>query len=364
MKKNMFFLLLKRSVSQRIGRTVLASLSVALAVTIITAMAAVTLGIGEKLGSELSAYGANIMVSPSEEVLLDENMLNRIIAVENVSEAEGKIFARGMIGRHSIEVVGLETSRVVERGARLSGELPVKKKEVLAGIDLKRALGLEPGRKIFLDHGERAVEYVVKGIVETGTDDDRAIMMSVQDAHELTGMAGEYSVLLIRGEPGTLDGLVKKMEEIAAGASVKTLRQVASAEESLLKKVQLLMLLVSIVVLFAAVTSVGGTMGATVLERRQEIGIMMAIGATRNKVSLFYMAETLLIGIAGGTTGFLLGYFCAQIISMRAFDSYISVPLYISLLSMFAGLAIPLASAHFPVRNAMKPNPAEILREE
>jgi putative ABC transport system permease protein len=145
---------------------------------------------------------------------------------------------------------------------------------------------------------------------------------------------------------------------------VKTLRQVAVAEASLLGKMQLLMILVTVVVFFAASVSIMSTMGANVLERREEIGLMKAIGATRNNIKIFYIAEALLIGCAGGAAGFLLGYLFTQAVSWGAFNSFITFPLYLSLLSIGAGLIISLVASHFPVSDALKYNPAVILREE
>ena len=364
MKKGLFLLVFKRSISQRIGRTVIASVSVALAVMVITAMAAITLGIGEKLGSELMAYGANIIVTPMQGDHLDAGALKKIEKIDNVIEAEGEVFTRALISGEGVEIIGRQMNKASERGWRLSGNPPGNRHEVLAGIDLKDVLDLGLDSKIYLEHGYKKDVYVVKGIIETGTPDDRAIIMSVPDARELTGLHEKLSAVLVNGTPGSLEDIVEKIKGAVAGVSVKTFRQVARAEESLLNKIQLLMMLVTFVVLFAAVMSVGGTMGATVLERREEIGLMMAIGATKNRISLFYIAEILLIGLIGGIAGFVLGCLSAQAISKGAFDSFIAIPFYTVFLSLAAGFVIPLIAAHFPVRNAMKQSPAVILKGE
>ena len=364
MKKGLFLLFFKRSISQRIGRTAIASVSVALAVTVITAMAAITLGIGEKLGSELRAYGANIIVTPMEGEYLDAGALRKIAKIDNVIDAEGEVYGRALISGESVEIIGRQMNKVSKMGPRLSGSLPGNVNEVLAGIDLKDVLDLDLDRKIYLEHGYKKDVYVVKGIIETGTPDDRTIIMSVPDARQLTGLQEKLSAVLVNGRPGKLEETVEKIRSEVQGVSVKTFRQVARAEESLLNRIQLLMMLVTVAVLFAAIMSVGGTMGATVLERREEIGLMMTIGAPKNRISLFYMAESLLIGLIGGIAGFVLGYFAAQAISKGAFDSFIAIPFYTVFLSLLTGLVIPLIAAHFPVRNAMKQSPAVILRGE
>ena len=208
------------------------------------------------------------------------------------------------------------------------------------------------------------MEFEVTGFIERGGPEDNAFLISIDDAWALTGLDNKLSAVLVRGRPGKLDNVVKEIRDVVPGASVKTFRQVAFAEESLLNKIQLLMALVTAVVLFASVISVASTMGANVFERREEIGIMMAIGARKNEISLFYAAEAVLIGLIGGFAGFFLGYISTQIISKGAFDSYIYMPFYVVFLSIIMGLVISLLASHFPVRDALKYSPAEILRGE
>jgi ABC-type antimicrobial peptide transport system permease subunit len=63
-------------------------------------------------------------------------------------------------------------------------------------------------------------------------------------------------------------------------------------------------------------------------------------------------------------SGFLLGYLAAQAVSKGAFHSFISIKFYLPFLSLIIGLAIAVLAAYFPVRNAMKYDPAVILRGE
>jgi putative ABC transport system permease protein len=364
MKRRWILLFLRKSISQRKGRTVIASISITLAVAVITAMAGITTGINEKLGSELKAYGANIIVSPAESNYLDYDVVDRILTIDNVTDAKGQVLGNVFTGDQSIEIIGLDINALTESGWRLTGKRPEGKSDMLAGINLKEALNLDTGKKVPLSSPSRTVEFTVSGFIERGGPEDNAFLLSIADAWELTGLNNRLSAVLVRGRPGKLDNVVKEIRDAIPGASVKTFRQVALAEESLLNKIQLLIALVTVVVLFASVVSVASTMGANVFERREEIGIMMAIGATKNEISLFYAAEALLIGLIGGFAGFFLGYISTQIISKGAFESYISIPVYIVFLSVIAGLVISLLASHFPVRDALKYSPAEILRGE
>jgi len=79
--------------------------------------------------------------------------------------------------------------------------------------------------------------------------------------------------------------------------------------------------------------------------------------------SLLY-AEAVLIGIIGGLAGYALGFLSAQAISKGAFNSYIGIPLPIPLAALCMGVIVAIGSSYFPVRGAMKYDPAIILRGE
>jgi putative ABC transport system permease protein len=364
MKKSWFYMFFSKSIAQRKGRVIIATISLTFAVALISSMTGITMGISEKLGSELRAYGANIIVSPKNDDYLDFGTVNLIAALSHINEISGVFLGKGLYKDQMIEIVGLEINSLQTRGWRLLGNWPRRPGEIIAGINLKRVLNLETGKKIFLEGPQERKEFSVVGFIEKGGSEDSAFIMSLNDAWDLTGVDRKLSAVLVSGIPGKLPGIAANINNTLQEALVKTLRQVAVAEESLLRKMQLLMILVTIVVLFATVVSVSSTMGANVLERRVELGLMKAIGATKSEISLFYKGEALLIGVLGGTSGYVIGYISAQLISKGAFESYISMPIYIPVLSLLTGVGISLLASYFPVQNALKYNPAVILRGE
>jgi putative ABC transport system permease protein len=359
-----FFTFIRKSLVMRKGRVAIAAVSVTLAVTVITAMAVITVGISKKLGDELKAYGANIIVSPLVAGSLDEEDIGKIMKIDHVVNVSGQILTQAFIRDRTVEVIGLDISSLKNKGWRLSGKWPEKKTEALAGINLMEAFGLSEGETLAVRSQAGKKEYVITGFIEKGGFEDSAIIMSLQDARYLTEEKDALSALLVRGDPEDLEGVVDDIQRMLSGVSVKTFRQVAVAEQSLLEKIRLLMSLVTVVILLASGISVAGTMGADVLERREEIGLMKAIGATRRQIGGFFLIETVLIGMSGGILGCIFGYFAAQIISQGAFDSFISFSLFLPPLSLITGLVLAVLAGYFPVRDAMKYNPAEVLRGE
>lgn len=364
-KKHSFLIFLKKSLSERKGRVVIASVAVTLAVAVITGMLGITVGIREKLGAELRAYGANIVVYGEGESYFSDDFAVRISAMPNVEEATAQLMSNCIFKNMSFEAVGLDFQSIKGRGWRLSGNWPKAEGEILVGMNVKNALKLEAGKRIILSgagNGGSNKEFVVSGFVEMGGNEDNAFILSLPDIWGLTGFDRKISAVLVRGVPGALDTVVADIKKNFKGVSVKTMRQVAVAEESLLKKIQLLLALITIVVLFSAAVSVASTMGATVLERRSEIGLMKAIGATRKEISLFYEVEAVFIGLCGGVVGFIIGFAAIQAVSKGAFNSFVNIPFYIFGTAIFVGVAVSVFSSLIPVRGALKYSPAAILR--
>jgi putative ABC transport system permease protein len=364
MKKKGFIFFFVKSVSQRMGRFFTASVSVMLAVAVITGISGLTYGIKEKLGDELRSYGANMIVSPLKEPFLEYDAIEIISRLPNVIDAEGQVYGRVSVMKESVEVIGIDPGRLQDRGWRLFGRLSEKEGEVLAGIKLKEALKLAEGDTVSLHNEGGVMNYSVSGFIESGRAEDNSFLMSLDDAWRLLGTDRVLSAVLVRGEAGETGKIADEIKKALSSVSVKTVRQVAVAEVSLLYKMQLLMILVSLIVLFAASVSVAGTVGANVIERRDEIGLMKALGATANNIRVFYIAESTLIGIVGGIDGFILGYIFTQAVSWKAFGSFITIPFFVVALSVLAGLLISLFASHFPVRDVLKYNPAVILRGE
>jgi putative ABC transport system permease protein len=358
-KRGWFIHFLRRSLGQRKGRVAVASASVMLAAGVVVAAMGVSLGIGDKLGDELKAYGANVIVTPVRERFLEQNVVDVVRAQQGVDDATGQLYAAASVQGAEVEIIGLDMQGIKGRGWKLQGEWP-EEGEVLAGSDIGQALSLAPGGTVSLAWSEMPVS----GLIERGGPEDSSLMLHLADAQRLTSNEGKISSVLVRASTDNIEATVAALTGMLPDVQVKTLRQVARAEESFLGKIELLMLLVTLVVLIASSICVSSTMSATVLERLEEIGLMKAIGGTKREIRRFFLAEGVFIGVVGGLLGYALGFASAQAVSKGAFGSYISVPPYIVLVSLGMGLLISVASSMLPVSDAIKKRASDIFRGE
>ncbi|MBW9260679.1 MAG: ABC transporter permease [Candidatus Thiodiazotropha sp. (ex. Lucinisca nassula)] len=108
---------------------------------------------------------------------------------------------------------------------------------------------------------------------------------------------------------------------------------------------------------------VAGIMSTAVVERIREIGVRMAIGANRRHILFQFLAEAVLISLAGGMAGLLFGLLLGGTL-----DLLTGFPLMPTLSGVLTGLIVSvlvgLASGYYPARRAADFLPVEALRRE
>lgn len=125
-----------------------------------------------------------------------------------------------------------------------------------------------------------------------------------------------------------------------------------------------------------AVASIGivNTLIMAILERRREIGIMKAIGASDSDVMKLFFAEAGAMGILGGMTGVALGWAIGRIINVGTNfylrsqslppDNFWSVPWWLVALAIGFSFVVSLISGLYPAGRAARLDPVQALRYE
>lgn len=349
-----------RSLAQRRGRFLIASAAVMLAVAVVTALAVLSLGVREKIGAELKQYGANMIVTRQDGKPIDRTVADSIRAASPaVKDATAQLYGMAELNGLSVEIIGAEPDRMT--GYRLQGTLPGMADELMIGVNLQAALQIGPGSTVRF--AGQAAGYRVSAVFEKGSEEDSAAVMPLAAAQRLLKSEG-VSAVLLNADTSRLDEAGAAIRSRWPELEVKTLRQVAVAEERILGRIQLLLLLVTAVVLFSAAVALGSTMTATVIERMEEIGLMKALGATPADIRRFFMSEAALAGLAGSAAGCLAGILAAEAVSRAAFGSFIGVHLLAVPGAFLLGVGIAVLATAVPVRDAMRIVPAKILRGE
>jgi ABC-type antimicrobial peptide transport system permease subunit len=108
---------------------------------------------------------------------------------------------------------------------------------------------------------------------------------------------------------------------------------------------------------------VAGIMSTAVVERIREIGVRMAIGATRRQILFQFLAEAVLISLIGGVAGLLFGLLLGGLLDLATGFPLIPTPAGV-VVGLVVSVFVGLASGYFPAQRAAGYLPVEALRRD
>jgi putative ABC transport system permease protein len=146
--------------------------------------------------------------------------------------------------------------------------------------------------------------------------------------------------------------------------SVSNLTGILAAAQRIATVLTLVLVVVSAIALIISGIGIMNIMLVTVTERTREIGLRMAVGAARHDVLEQFLAEAVVISLAGGVAGILIGI--AIPLSVQYFTDDIQIPISpLSIAVAFTvSLAVGLVFGLLPANRAARLNPTEALRYE
>jgi putative ABC transport system permease protein len=172
-------------------------------------------------------------------------------------------------------------------------------------------------------------------------------------------------------EPQDVEPVTRQVRQIlesrhrqGANYKVENLTGILNAAKDISTILSLVLVLVSAIALVISGIGIMNIMLVTVTERTREIGVRMAVGASRKDVLTQFLIEAVLISLTGGTVGILAGI--AVPLSVQFFVENIQIPISIwSIVIAFAvSSLVGLVFGMLPASRASKLNPTEALRYE
>ncbi|MDR1321946.1 MAG: ABC transporter permease [Gracilibacteraceae bacterium] len=377
MKKRTFYLkMIISSLARRRSRMFVALLAVAIGATVLSGLVTIYYDIPRQMGQEFRSYGANLILMPAgdEQTLTREKTetVRSIFPAESVTGMAPYRYQSAKINEQPFMAAGTDwaEARAASPYWYVTGEWPLDAGETLIGQEVADTIRLLPGSVFTLtgtgEGGEIfSRDFTVTGVVQTGGTEEAFIFMSLADFTALMG-EGQFDVVecSIRASETELAAWAAEIESEVPGVTPRLVRQVTQSEGAVLGKLQALVYLVTAVVLLLTMICVATTMMAVVTERRREIGLKKALGASNQEVVNEFLGEGVLLGAIGGLLGVALGFFFAQAVSMNVFNRPIAFQPLLAPGTLIISMLITGLACLPPVKSAADVDPAIVLRGE
>ena len=252
-----------------------------------------------------------------------------------------------------------------------------------------------------LRNGEREVDCAVQEIRSFGTVEDNQVGMTLRTAQTLLALPGTISLIRLRisGSPKQIDHTIRflqlklndnqrslrefsardktfwarygnvspeamdKIEARLSDAEVRPVRQFTEGEARLYNRISGILSATVAVVLILTALCVMAAMTNVAMERKNDVGLMKAIGGSVRRVLRLFLAEAALLGLAGGLIGAAIGIVISIGLGKAVFGVAAQPRLIVYPISVALTVIVAILAA-YPLRRLVHIRPASVFRGE
>jgi putative ABC transport system permease protein len=268
------------------------------------------------------------------------------------------IFSRPIGCGASVGMMGSDDKKTLARKRVIE---TLEDNEVLVGADVAAKLGLKEADKLDVLGKTFSVTAVLP---QTGTVDDSRIFAHLHVVQDMSQKGPVINAIEVVGCCQEISkGLVEKINHLLPDAKVVTVAQIAASQINVNRMMSNLSLMFLVIIIFVGGASIANYMYANVFERRREIGTLMALGANSGLVLRIFLLKALILGLAGGIGGYVLGTILAVTLGPKLAGVIVLPMPLLALLAVGISVGLALLASFFPAWRAARLDPCATFQE-
>ena len=378
-KRKMYIRMITASLLRRRSRMIIALLAIAIGATILSGLLTIYYDVPRQMGAQFRSYGANMLFAASEDGFLQKD-IDDAAAIIDASKIVGMApyhYETVRVNDRPVMAAAtdMEGARATSPFWRVDGQWPSDDSEIMIGKNVASTYRLSEGDRMTVsytpeDADEETLDsykdFTVSGVLDTGGKEEDYVYMTIPAMEELTEKDITYDVcdISVTAQSDELRAYADDITAQIPAINARLVKRVTESETTVLNKLQALVLLVTVVILALTMICVATTMTAVVAERRKEIGLRKALGASNRSIVEEFMGEGMVLGACGGLLGAFLGFVFAQAVSVNVFNSSIILKPWLIPLTMIVSVLVTAIACLIPIRSATYVDPALVLKGE
>jgi len=265
-------------------------------------------------------------MDPGLLVTYPESIIKQLESDKSVRSYSARVITTGMLsnptGSSGVQINGVDTvneAAVSGLAKKIrEGGLDWKKNEkgILVGKKLASKMKLTNGTKIVLTMTDTAENMVsaafrIKGIFQSANAplDEANVYVDKSELQQLLGIGSNiHEIAVILNYDDSVSAIQNRYQTKYENLLVESWQELSPETDLMVKTVDTYSYIIVIIILIALSFGIINTMMMTVLERRREIGMMVALGTSRGRLMLLILLETFFLTIVGIPVALIAGF--------------------------------------------------------
>jgi len=302
--------------------TFLALGSVALSVLVLIVVIGVMTGLGTSLREKIMTMTPHLLIFSEKPLMQNINVPEKVKTIKNVEAVSpyilGPVELRYLDKSYSITIRGLspdEGFKIINLKQYIKlGSKELKPGETIIGTELAKMLNVQTGDKLKLrgpNPGFDFKEVTITSIFESGlySYDKNLIFISLIDAQHLYGFESQVHGFGVRVKNPEEVSKVKDdiLKKLGTNLTIRTwIEDNKPFFSALQTEKNVMFILLAFAVLIAAINIIS-TLVMLVMEKYSDIGILKAIGFTKQTILNIFLIQGFTIGLIGTGAGAIFG---------------------------------------------------------
>jgi len=381
LNRSMFWRVLRRSVFANRGRLVVILLALGAGAAITAALLNLQVDAKRRITTDFSSFGPNVIIVPRESdaglssvATLPETIFDGLNLGSPLEGAQASLYLVAEASSASdpqkpirLVVAGKRSLRPNKGIAAPSSESQRydDNQHCFAGHRLASRMHIRVSDEVVLRNGDREEPCGIVQIWLRGDAEDDQILPTLGTAQRLAGLPGRVSLiqLTLRGTPQEMDSYIAGLRQRFPDAEVRPLHQFTQAQARIYDRISGILTATVAVVLILTALCVMAAMTNVAMERKNDVGLMKAIGGSVRRVLRLFLAEAALLGLAGGLIGAAIGIVISMGLGKAVFGVAAQPRLIVYPISVALTIIVAILAA-YPLRRLVHIRPASVFRGE
>lgn len=374
----MFRRLVRRLLFANRGRLFVILLALSSGAVVSAALLNLQVDAKHRINSEFRSFGPNILITPIEGPggTLSEDDFDKVPNVQiNEGGKSGELYTISTV-LHEKTGLGIQSvvvgSRFIggvdpslPRFDEFAGDMARTEPWCIVGSKVSSKLDAHVRDQILFREDGREESCLVFMIWTTGDERDLQVLTNLHLVQRLSNQLGRLSAMRIRvpGTPSQVEAYAATLRQSISDGEVRPLREFTEAQSKIYSRISGLLTAATAIILVLTALCVMAAMTNIAAERKQDVGMMKAIGGSARSILNLFLTEAVLLGFVGGLIGAAAGIALSIVLGKAVFGVASAARFIVYPISVGLTVIVAILGA-FPLRRLANVRPATIFRGE